>query len=1380
MNGATCIDGINSYTCVCPHGYTGNSCQTRINQCDLEPCRFGGTCVDHGDFYTCHCPQGRTGKNCDLTVDWCNENPCENNGECHQIGTRFECSCPAGWTGKLCDVRQVSCQVAANFRGVTSDKICENEGHCRDIGNSHECICADGYFGSYCQNEVNECLSQPCQNGATCRDLIGTYQCVCPPGFQGKNCEFNIDDCDPNPCQNNGLCHDLVNDFRCSCPHGTEGQLCEVNINECYPGVCHHGGECIDKIGTYECRCRPGFVGQRCEGDVNECLSNPCRGLGTKECIQLNNNYQCNCKPGWQGRHCETKSNFCQHNPCLNGGICSNHAEGHQCFCQAGFYGSNCQFSGQSCDSSPCQYGGTCLDNGTGYQCVCPPGTTGRQCEQDTRNECTYNPCKHGRCIDKIGDYDCSCTTSWRGKNCDIHDKASLGGVDNTDVHYSYDPYIERQKCIQNGCDGKRGDNICHEECNNHFCDYDGGDCRIGVNPWKLCNATSKGRNCWDVFQDGVCDESCNSKECLFDGRDCEGSASMECNAHFDVFCSQNFANGHCDERCNNAPCGWDGLDCESPSRRNQIIPGSFYVVLSMQLKDFTPEIQKRFERYLSLHGGTNFNIKRDETGEPMVHPFDPASIDTDQYAFNTNIMIHGYFGIVVYLEIDNVKCLEETGDNCFQDAEGYANLFSAMIGAEKLSDDWGIVQVGAGSDGRSNQGSSMTGVVIGVTILALIVVVIGVLMKTKKRKAKGVTWFPEGFLMSNAAMRQPKDATGQDMFGMPAPQKFPGSSLNMDYPHDGWSDDDPSEQQQPSKKQRRGEEFSSGQTIMTEYEDNDSRQWTQRHLNAADIRNPDIVGALTPPQGEMRSEIPNDVDVRGPMGMTPLMIASFRGDGVDTGDFENMENDDDDQSPAAIQDLISQGADLSSQMDKTGETPLHFAARYARADHAKKLLDNGSDANLQDNTGRTPLHAAVAADAQGVFHLLLKNRATNLNAKAFDGTTPLILAARLAIEGMVEELISADADINLADDNGKTALHWAASVNNVEAVNVLLANGANRDAQDLKDETPLFLAAKEGSYQAARALLDHCANRDIQDHMDRLPMHIAQEKMHQDIVTLLDEHVPPAPQMASSLHHQLSQHHHHQQQQQQLLGSPPHNGFPVGSSGTLLGSGAKARQPKKPRQSKQSVSSPEQQQQEQLQQQHGTLPKRKPSTKRKKHDSTSMDMMSPESSPYDGQSHFNGGNTGGGHHLAMSHPNLEEIMGSGNGKAPPSYEAAVVNNAMARSMHALQGGMPGQQNLEGQYQGFGSSQQQLQQQQQQQQQIHPRQQSMPASTSYNLSPPHSNMSPVQSPPHNAMSPPSSNMIMSPPQSIQSNHSAMSSPPQNNVPITTEAMISYR
>lgn len=44
------------------------------------------------------------------------------------------------------------------------------------------------------------------------------------------------------------------------------------------------------------------------------------------------------------------------------------------------------------------------------------------------------------------------------------------------------------------------------------------------------------------------------------------------------------------------------------------------------------------------------------------------------------------------------------------------------------------------------------------------------------------------------------------------------------------------------------------------------------------------------------------------------------------------------------------------------------------------------------------------------------------------DGTTPLILAARLAVEGMVAELINCQADVNAVDDHGNAGvMFWAA-----------------------------------------------------------------------------------------------------------------------------------------------------------------------------------------------------------------------------------------------------------------------------------------------------------------------------------------------------------------
>ncbi len=95
-------------------------------------------------------------------------------------------------------------------------------------------------------------------------------------------------------------------------------------------------------------------------------------------------------------------------------------------------------------------------------------------------------------------------------------------------------------------------------------------------------------------------------------------------------------------------------------------------------------------------------------------------------------------------------------------------------------------------------------------------------------------------------------------------------------------------------------------------------------------------------------------------------MIASCSGGGLEN---ENGEGEDD-PSADVITDFLYHGANLHNQTDRTGETALHLAARYARSDAAKRLLESCADANVQDNMGRAPLHAAVAADAQGVFQV--------------------------------------------------------------------------------------------------------------------------------------------------------------------------------------------------------------------------------------------------------------------------------------------------------------------------------------------------------------------------------------------------------------------------
>jgi ankyrin repeat protein len=73
---------------------------------------------------------------------------------------------------------------------------------------------------------------------------------------------------------------------------------------------------------------------------------------------------------------------------------------------------------------------------------------------------------------------------------------------------------------------------------------------------------------------------------------------------------------------------------------------------------------------------------------------------------------------------------------------------------------------------------------------------------------------------------------------------------------------------------------------------------------------------------------------------------------------------------------LIEKGADVNKGEFDRGETPLHWAAKYAgRLHFAKMLLEKGADIKAEDDMGSTPLDYAVEAGNKEFQKLLKKSQ---------------------------------------------------------------------------------------------------------------------------------------------------------------------------------------------------------------------------------------------------------------------------------------------------------------------------------------------------------------------------------------------------------------------
>lgn len=119
----------------------------------------------------------------------------------------------------------------------------------------------------------------------------------------------------------------------------------------------------------------------------------------------------------------------------------------------------------------------------------------------------------------------------------------------------------------------------------------------------------------------------------------------------------------------------------------------------------------------------------------------------------------------------------------------------------------------------------------------------------------------------------------------------------------------------------------------------------------------------------------------------------------------------------------------------------------------------------------------------------------------------PVADAAERGDVEAVKELVRKGADVNLAQGDGMTALHWAAARNQPELVQVLVKAGAKLESTTrIGAFTPLHVAAREGSVAATQALLVAGAKVDAASTVGTTPLHFAALGGNPQVVAALIE----------------------------------------------------------------------------------------------------------------------------------------------------------------------------------------------------------------------------------------------------------------------------------
>ena len=225
-----------------------------------------------------------------------------------------------------------------------------------------------------------------------------------------------------------------------------------------------------------------------------------------------------------------------------------------------------------------------------------------------------------------------------------------------------------------------------------------------------------------------------------------------------------------------------------------------------------------------------------------------------------------------------------------------------------------------------------------------------------------------------------------------------------------------------------------------------DSDGWTALHY-AARFAKSEIIEYLL--------SLGMKVNMVSNSGQTPLMSACCDSDRLDN-----------------IKTLIKQGADIH-QINNNGWTALHYAARYAKSEIIEHLLSLGMKVNMVENSGKTPL-MCTCCDGYRLDNIkTLIKQGADIHQIDSDGRTALHYAARFAKSEIIEYLFSLGMKVNMVSNSGQTPLMCACcDSDRLDNIKTLIKQGADIHQINNNGWTALHYAARFAKSEIIEYLL--------------------------------------------------------------------------------------------------------------------------------------------------------------------------------------------------------------------------------------------------------------------------------------------------------------------